>query len=93
LSSQPTATEDTRARAAAEAAAALRARQTAMPQPAKMKKSPAEILRSQLARKAEQQREQLRRAGLTVKAQEVGRRGDESNRPANDSSRDDGREL
>lgn len=97
LSSRPTATEDDRQRAAA---AAVTATQRALEsvsaptatRPAKTQTT-AEALRAQFARKAELQREQLRRAGLNVKAREAGdKRKDERNRPESDRARDDGRE-
>ncbi|MBX0301849.1 relaxase domain-containing protein [Cryobacterium sp. 1639] len=98
LSSRPAATEDDRQRAAAAAATATqRARESvsAPPatRPAKTQQTTAEALRAQFARKAELQREQLRRSGLNVKASQAGdKRKDERNRPDNDRSRDDGRE-
>jgi conjugative relaxase-like TrwC/TraI family protein len=98
LSSRPAATEDDRQRAAAAAATATqRARESVSAptatRPAKTQQTTAEALRAQFARKAELQREQLRRAGLNVKASQAGdKRKDERNRPDNDRTRDDGRE-
>jgi len=94
LSSQPPATEDTRARAAAEAtAAALRARQAASASTAARRGGSAptvDALRTHAARKAEQQREQLRIAGLAAKGRDVGdTHGDRIWPPATDRSRDE----
>ena len=79
LSSRPAATEDDRQRAAAAAATATqRARERVsapaptVTRPAMTQQTRAEALRAQFARKAELQREQLRRAGLNVKAREAG---------------------
>ncbi|TFC92997.1 MULTISPECIES: MobF family relaxase [Cryobacterium] len=98
LSSRPAATEDDRQRAAAAAAIATqRARESVSAptgtRPAKTQQTTTEALRAQFARKAELQREQLRRAGLNVKPREAGdKRKDERNRTESDRTRDDGRE-
>ncbi|MBG6060196.1 putative membrane protein YccC [Cryobacterium sp. MP_M5] len=90
-------THDRQRAAAAAATATQRASEgvsaPTVKQPAKTQQSTVEALRAQFARKAEQQREQLRRAGLNVKAREAGdKRKDERNRPESDRTRDDGRE-
>ncbi|MEC5178627.1 hypothetical protein RCH16_003667 [Cryobacterium sp. MP_M5] len=98
LSTRPAATEDDRQRGAAAAATATqRARESVSAptaaRPAKTQQTTAEALRAQFARKAELQREQLRRAGLNVKPREAGdKRKDERNRPESDRARDDGLE-
>ena len=98
LSSRPAATEDDRQRAAAAATTATqRARENVSAptatRPAKTQQTTAEALRAQFARKAELQREQLRRAGVNVKGRDASeKRDDKNNRPQNNRSRDDGRE-
>ncbi|TFC95675.1 hypothetical protein E3O65_14360 [Cryobacterium breve] len=98
LSSRPAATEDDRQRAAAAAAIATqRARESVSAptgtRPAKTQQTTTEALRAQFARKAELQREQLRRAGLNVKPREAGDKPkDQRNRPNDDRTRYEGRE-